>query len=137
VIDGGRESVAAVVAERTEGLGADVVVICAPDRAAHEQAPGLARKGGAISLFASLPKGGADVTLDSRLLHYGELRVVGASDSRPEHVSRALALLAAGQIDWQRVITHRLPLSRLLEGIALMQDKQSLKVLIDPELTVG
>jgi L-iditol 2-dehydrogenase len=132
VIDGAAEDVAAVVKERTEGLGADVVIVCAPSREAQEQAISLARKGGAISLFASLPKGASDVTLDSRLIHYGELRVVGASDSRPEHVTKAVQMMAAGKIDWQRLITHRLPLAEIHTGLALMQEKQSLKVLMYP-----
>ena len=109
-----------------------MVIVCAPSREAQEQSLALACKGGAISLFASLPKGASDVTLDSRLLHYGELRVVGASDSRPEHVSRVVALLAAGKIDWPRLITHRLPLAEIHAGLALMKDKQSLKVLVYP-----
>ena len=132
VIDGAAEDVAAVVKERTDGLGADVVIVCAPSREAQEQAIGLARKGGAISLFASLPKGASDITLDSRIIHYGELRVVGASDSRPEHVTKAVQMMAAGKIDWQRLITHRLPLAEIHAGLALMQDKQSLKVLVYP-----
>ena len=132
VIDGAHEEVEAVVRQQTEGLGADVVICCAPSREAQEQALGLARKGGAISLFASLPKGASEITVDSRLIHYGELRVVGASDSRPEHVARAVGLMAAGKIDWQRLITHRLPLSEIRAGLALMQNKQSLKVLMNP-----
>ena len=132
VIDGAAEDVAAVVKERTEGLGADVVIVCAPSREAQEGAIGLARKGGAISLFASLPKGASDITLDSRIIHYGELRVVGASDSRPEHVTRAVQMMAAGQIDWEHLITHRLPLAEIHAGLQLMKDKQSLKVLVYP-----
>ena len=132
VIDGAAEDVAAIVKERTEGLGADVVIVCAPSREAQEQAIGQARKGGAISLFASLPKGASDITLDSRIIHYGELRVVGASDSRPEHVTKAVQMLAAGKIDWERLITHRLPLAEIHAGLRLMQEKQSLKVVIYP-----
>jgi L-iditol 2-dehydrogenase len=132
VIDGAAEDVAAVVHERTGGLGADVVIVCAPSRAAQEQAIGLARKGGAISLFASLPKGASDITLDSRIVHYGELRVVGASDSRPEHVARAVRLMAEGKVAWERTITHRLPLAEIHDGLKLMQEKQSLKVLMYP-----
>ena len=104
--------------------------MCAPNREAQEQALHRARKGGAVSLFASLPKDASDITLDSRAIHYGELRIVGASDSRPEHVREALRLLEEGRIDVDRIITHRLPLSRIAEGFELMTAKQSLKVLI-------
>jgi L-iditol 2-dehydrogenase len=132
VIDGGREDVLAVVQERTGGLGADVVIVCAPARDAQEESLRYARKGGAISLFASMPKGAADITLDSRAIHYGELRIVGASDSRPEHVAGAVRLLAEGKIDVEPVVTHRVPLASLLDGIGLMKDKQSLKVMVYP-----
>ncbi len=132
VIDGAHDDLSAIVKERTEGLGADVVVVCAPTREAHEQSVHLARKGGAISLFASLPKDRADVTLDSRAIHYGELRVIGASDSRPEHVAKAVELMAQGRIDATNLITHRLALEEIHTGLALMKDRKSLKVLIYP-----
>ena len=132
VIDGATESVAGVVLDRTGGLGADVVIVCAPSREAQEGAISLVRKGGAVSLFASLPKGDSNITLDSRAIHYGELRVVGASDSRPVHVRKGLALMESGKIDWDRIITHRLPLDDIKTGLALMHNKQSLKVLMYP-----
>jgi len=132
VIDGTSQDVLSVVQERTGGLGADVVIVCAPARDAQEEALHYARKGGAISLFASMPKGSADITLDSRAIHYGELRIVGASDSRPGHVEKAVRLLAEDRIDVDPIITHRVPLDALLDGIALMKDKQSLKVMVYP-----
>ncbi|NIA07416.1 MAG: alcohol dehydrogenase catalytic domain-containing protein [Actinobacteria bacterium] len=132
VIDGANEDVASMVKDRTAGLGADVVIICAPARQAHEQALQYVRKGGSLSLFASLPKGASDITLDSRLIHYGELRVVGVSDSRPQHVARAVELMAQGKLDAESLITHRVPLDKIHEGLDLMKNKQSLKVLVNP-----
>jgi L-iditol 2-dehydrogenase len=132
VIDGGHEDVAEVVRERTSNLGADVVIVCAPNREAQERSINYARKGGAVSLFASLPKGDSDITFDSRAIHYGELRVTGASDSRPEHVVRALELMASGKLDLSQMITHRLPLSDIHQGFELMKSKQSLKVMVYP-----
>jgi L-iditol 2-dehydrogenase len=132
LIDAANEDVAAIVKDRTAGLGADVVIICAPARQAHEQALQYARKGGSVSLFASLPKGSSDITLDSRAIHYGELRVVGVSDSRPQHVAKAVALMAQGKLDAQSLVTHRVPLEKIHEGIDLMKNKQSLKVLVKP-----
>ncbi len=132
VIDGARENVLAVVREQTRDLGADIVSVCAPTREAQEQAILFARKGGTVSLFASLPKDAADITLNSRTIHYGELRIVGASDSRPEHVIQALRLLAEGKIDVSALITHRVSLDEIHTGLNLMRNKQSLKVLVYP-----
>ena len=133
VIDGLHEDVGDIVKRHTDGLGADVVVVCAPTREAQESAMVYARKGGAVSLFASMPKGASDITLDSRVVHYGELRIVGASDSRPEHVVKALQLLADGLIDVAPLITHRVSLMDIHDGLNLMLAKQSLKVLVYPK----
>ena len=133
VIDGAHEDVLSVVKERTAGLGADVVIVGAPTREAQEGSLCFARKGGAISLFASLPKDASDITLDSRAVHYGELRIVGASDSRPEHVAKAVQLLADGKMDTGPVITHRVSLENIHDGLNWMKNKQSLKVIVYPE----
>ncbi len=132
VIDGAHQDVAAIVRERTGGLGVDVVSVCAPTREAQEQATAYARKGGSISLFASLPKGQADITLDSRAIHYNELRVIGASDSRPEHVAEAVELMRENKIQVEPIITHRVSLVDIHDGLQLMKQKQSLKVLVYP-----
>jgi L-iditol 2-dehydrogenase len=132
VVDGGHQDVAALVREWSNGLGADVVIVCAPTRQAQEGSLALARKGGTISLFASLPKGASDITLDSRALHYGELRLLGASDSRPDHVRKAVQLMADGNIDTGALITHRITLDNIHQGLELMKNKQSLKVLVYP-----
>jgi L-iditol 2-dehydrogenase len=137
VIDGAHEDVAAVVDKRTAGLGADVVIVAGPTHEAHEMSIDLARKGGAISLFSSLPKEDPDVTFNSRVIHYGELRIVGSSDSRPEHVAKGLRLMAEGRIDSDALITHQAPLDALHAGLQLMIRKQSLKVLVDPRQEVG
>jgi L-iditol 2-dehydrogenase len=132
VIDAAHEDVLAVVRERTNGLGANVVSACAPSRAAQEGAIALARKGGVISLFASLPKDAPEITLNSRMVHYGELRIVGASDSRPEHVLAGVRLMAAGKINTASIVTHRVSLDRIRDGLELMRAKQCLKVLVFP-----
>ena len=109
------------------------VIVCAPTREAQEAAIQYARKGGVISLFASLPKGDSDITLDSRLVHYGELRIFGASDSRPEHVQQAVRLMTDGKIDVAPIITHRIGLGEIHTGLELMRQKKCLKVLVYPD----
>jgi len=137
VIDGKRDDPLAIVGELTGGIGADVVIVCAPTRPAHEESLKYVRKGGTVSLFASLAKGASDMTIDSRVVHYGEIRIVGSSDSRPEHVAKAVRLMAEKRIDLEAIVTHRVTLDRILDGIELMKGKQSLKVLVDPRERVA
>lgn len=120
------------VREVTGGMGADVVIVTAPDPEIQGRALEMARKDGVVSLFAGLPSDVAQITVNSRLIHYGQVRLVGASDSTPRHVSLALGLLESGRISTEKLITHRLPLDDILTGYDLMRSGQALKVLIYP-----
>jgi L-iditol 2-dehydrogenase len=120
------------VMKETHGEGADVVIACAPELTAQQQAFNMARKGGMVNLFAGLPKGQSEFTVDSRLIHYRELFVSGGSDSTPRHVELAVKMLAAGWVS-DKIITHRLPLDRFMDGFNLMKESQGLKILLKME----
>jgi len=113
------------------GEGVDVVIATAPSAAAQEQAFAMVRKGGMVNLFAGLPRGSSELKIDSRLIHYRELFVSGGSDSAPRHVRQAVELLAHGMIS-EKIITHRFPLERFFDGLAVMEKREGLKVLIKP-----
>jgi L-iditol 2-dehydrogenase len=126
------EDLPALVKAETDGLGADVVLVAAPAAAPQEQAIALARKRGAVCLFASLPAGKSLLTVDSRPIHYGELRVVGSSDSTADHVARAVEFLALPRMHADRLVTHVLPLARVHEAFALMASGDCLRVVLTP-----
>ncbi len=132
VIDG-KNDVDEIVKNETNGCGVDVVIVCAPGKIPQEESINYARKGGTVSLFASLPKGQSEITFDSRVIHYSELRIVGASDSRPEHVQKAIDLMASKKLDMSNIITHKVKLENFHNGLKLMMDKKCLKTLIIPE----
>ena len=58
---------------------------------------------------------------------------MGASDSNTEHVAKAVQLLAEGKMDTGPVITHRVSLENIHDGLNWMKNKQSLKVIVYPE----
>lgn len=132
VIDGKGEDVLAVVKDRTGGMGADVVSVCAPNRDVQQEALKYARMGGTISLFASLSPGSSEIAVDTRTLHYGELRLVGSSDSRAEHVHRAVAFMEAGMVEADKIVTHRVLLEDIHQGLEYMKRKECLKVVVYP-----
>lgn len=92
----------------------------------------MAARGGRISLFGGLPKDAPTITLDSNLVHYRELTLVGANGSSPAHNKRALELIASGEVPVHDLITHRLPLSRVLDAIELVATGEAIKVTIEP-----
>jgi len=132
LVNPARQDLAEVVMAETDGVGADVAIVAAPAAPPQEQAPLLVRKRGTVCLFASLPKGASTISVDSRPIHYGELRVVGTSDSTPAQVARAVDLLAGGSIPADRIATHVLGLDDVFKAYELMQRGESLRVVLTP-----
>jgi len=93
--------VAEQILKLTDGRGADVVITAAASGKAQEQALQYAARQGRISLFGGLPQDAPTITLDSNLVHYRELTVVGANGSSPAHNARALGLIATGAVPRQ------------------------------------
>ncbi len=132
LVNSTQEDLRAVVLEETGGLGADCAIVAAPSAEAQAQAVSLVRKRGALCLFASLPVGSHLLSLDSRAVHYGELRVVGASDSTARHVQKALAILAKPGFPKRQLVSHRLGLAEIHRAFQMMQARESLRVVLQP-----
>jgi L-iditol 2-dehydrogenase len=125
------DPVAAVLA-LTDGRGVDVAVTATAAGAAQEQALRMLASRGRLSLFGGLPRDKPTITLDSNMVHYRELTLVGANGSSPEHNARALDHIATGTVRVTDLITHRLPLAEVLEGIELVARGDAIKVTIEP-----
>lgn len=126
------EDVVEQVLKLTDGRGADVVITAAASGAAQEQALRMAARQGRISFFGGLPKDNPIIQCDSNLVHYRELTIVGANGSSPAHNARALRLIADGSVPVADLITHRLPLTEVLEGIDIVSRGEAIKVTIEP-----
>ncbi|WP_283135039.1 zinc-dependent dehydrogenase [Rhizohabitans arisaemae] len=120
------------VLKLTAGRGADVVVTAAASGAAQEQAITMTARQGRISFFGGLPKDDPIVRIDANLVHYRELRIVGANGSSPAHNAAALSLIASGSVPVADLITHRLPLEGVLDAIDLLARGDAIKVTIEP-----
>ncbi len=126
------ENLQEVVAEETGGLGADVALVAAPAAAPQEQAVQLVRKRGCVCLFASLPSGKSLLSVDSRPIHYREIKVVGTSDSAPDHVHKAVSFITSGALPLEQLATHVLPLEEIFHAYELMQTGEGLRVVLKP-----
>jgi len=132
LVNPAEEDLAEVVKSETGGIGADVVIVAAPAGPPQEQALSLVRKQGTVCLFASLPVGKNMLSMDSRLIHYGEIRVVGSSDSTPPQVERAVALIAGGTMPADKLASHIMGLDDILTAYELMQSGEALRVVLVP-----
>lgn len=120
------------VLEETNGRGADVIIVAAPSGRAQEDALKMAAFRARICLFGGLPKDKPFISLDSNLVHYKELFIHGSSGSLPKHNKIALDLFATGRVNAKDIITHRLTLDKILEGIKIVESGAGLKVVVNP-----
>ncbi|WP_433309464.1 zinc-dependent dehydrogenase [Micromonospora sp. CA-269861] len=131
-ICGAETDVVDAVLKLTEGRGADVVITATAAGVAQEQAVQMAARQGRISFFGGLPKDKPVISLDSNLVHYRELTIVGANGSNPEHNKEALRLIADGSVPVADLITHRLPLDSALDAFGIVARGEAIKVTIEP-----
>jgi L-iditol 2-dehydrogenase len=116
-----------------EAAGADVrCVIEATGRPeAWEQAMAVVGKGGTVVFFGGCAPG-TSVPLDTRRVHYEELRLLGVFHHTPALIRRAVALLADGTLDPSPLVTHEMALDDVPRALDLMRRGEALKILIRP-----
>ncbi|MCU1514403.1 MAG: alcohol dehydrogenase [Microbacteriaceae bacterium] len=120
------------VLDATGGRGADVVITAAASATAQEQGLRMLARQGRLSLFGGLAKDSPNITVDSNLVHYRELTIVGVNGSSPAQNKRALQLIASGAVPVHDLITHRMPLGDVLEAIEIVARGEAIKVTIEP-----
>jgi L-iditol 2-dehydrogenase len=130
ILDPEADDISKIVHAAAGGNGADVVIVAAPAIPPQEQALSLVRRRGTVCLFASLPPGNSMLTLDSRVLHYGEIRLIGSSDSTPEHVQEAVSMIADKRIPAEKIASHCLPLGDIEHAFELMISGAALRVVL-------
>ena len=121
----------AAVHELTGGRGADVIVVANGSGRAQEDAVAMAARRGTVSFFGGLPKDRPAITLDSNIVHYREVGIVGANGSSPAHNRQALALIASGAVPVADLITHRVPLEATVAGIHTVTRGEAIKVTME------
>jgi L-iditol 2-dehydrogenase len=130
-VDPTGEDLAAVVADVTGGLGADVAVVCIGRPQLVNDALNVVGKRGRVSVFAGLAdKGWAEI--EANLIHYKEITLLGAANSGRVDYERAVALISCGRIDAARMVTHRFPLDRAAEAIEFVAGGEGIKIAVLP-----
>ncbi|AWB91705.1 zinc-dependent dehydrogenase [Aeromicrobium chenweiae] len=129
----GEVDVVEAVMDLTNGRGVDVTITATAAGVAQEQAVQYAARQGRISFFGGLPKDRPTITLDSNLVHYRELTIVGANGSSPANNKDALERIGSGAVPVLDLITHRLPLVDVPRAIEIVRSGEGIKVTIEPQ----
>lgn len=132
VIDSSKDDLNENVKELTEGLGADVVIMAIGVPSLVNPALSLVRKGGRVNLFAGFSAGDMS-NIDVNLIHYNELIITGASALSRQGYQVALDLISTGQINVEKLITHRFSLDDIQAAFACAQQGVAIKILVTSE----
>lgn len=114
-----------------ENKGLDAAIECVGLPEIWERMFCLVRKGGTVNLFGGC-KSGTTINIDTRRLHYDELKVIGVFHHTPQYFRQAFDLIASGKIDVEKLITHVMPLSQTEAALNLVAKGDAIKVLLKP-----
>lgn len=118
------------IAKITGGHGCDVVITACPVPAVQAQALTLAAVGGRVIFFGGIPAAKQPVPLDTNLIHYKQLMVSGTTRASLAQYRKTLGFIAAGVLDVRPLITARLRLSAIADGLAMAQRGEGIKTVL-------
>jgi L-iditol 2-dehydrogenase len=98
---------------------------------AWEQAIAATDKGGTVLFFGGCAPG-TGIRLDTRRVHYEELRLLGVFHHTPALIRRAVSLLADGELDPTPLLSGEVGLADVPDALARMSRGEALKVLVYP-----
>ncbi len=111
--------------------GLDVAVECVGLPEIWESMFTYVRKGGTVHLFGGC-KQGTSISIDTRRLHYDEIKVLSIFHHTPLYFREALRLIYEEKLPVEKLITETVPLERAEEGLIKHMNGRALKVLIKP-----
>lgn len=137
IINSGEEDLVSAIQAVTNGQGVDHIIICAGAKELLPVAMDCVKRGGSILVFA--PFSAEPIAIDTSKFFEDEIQIVGSYSSSPYDYSKAKVLIEQGVVDVGRMITHRYPLTQLMEAVqcATELSSNSVKVVIYPQQLEG
>src|SRR6266576_6507496 len=131
-IEASRTNVVERVRELTQGRGADAVILAVGGNSLIRTAMDAARPGGRILLFAQTQHG--EAVIDPAAICVDEKTLVGSYSASVDLQDESVRFVMNREMDLERLISHRYPLSQSTEALDLAAHPQpsSMKVVIQP-----
>ncbi len=130
VINSMQTDLAALVADLTDGEGADVVIELSGAPPAIDQSFRLARRLGRVGIIGQPPSD--QITIPYREALFKALTVSFSYSSKFTCWERVLSFFARGAIHPSQFITHTLPLTEWQHGFELSRAGEAVKVVLEP-----
>ena len=126
-----QDIVQAVKDHTDEGRGADVAVEAIGYPETWETTIKMVRKGGLVNLFGGPPPA-SNINVNTALLHYNEVTLMGVFHTTPRYVHASINLLANKKIDTDVFITETLRLDDLEKILENLVTQRGVKTAIIP-----
>ena len=127
-----KEDIEKSIMELTDGHGSDVVIVAVGSPHAQKDALKIVRKGGRINFFAGLPAGIEEVPINTNIIHYKQITVLGTSMQTPIEFKKTLELVSSGLVNVKPLITHTYSLREGLEAFSKTLRAEGLKTVLIP-----
>lgn len=131
------DAFADAVAARTDGRGADVVIVCPGDERAILAGIAAAAPGARVVCFTPLPPASTP-RIDANRLYFREIALLQSYSCGPDETRAALDLLSEGRIRTAPLVTHRQGLDGV--GAALERARhagEGIKTIVFPGRSAG
>jgi len=120
--------------ELNGGRLADLVIVCTGALKANVQALASVERGGTVLLFAPTDPGVTIPVAINEFFFRNDITLTTSYAGSPADYQTALELIRAGVLPVGGMITHRLGLAEVGEGLQLVAEaKKSMKVIIEPQ----
>lgn len=119
-----------IMSHTTEGRGLDVAIECVGLPQMWEKMFSLVRKGGYVHFFGGCASG-SSVNLDTRRLHYDEVKIISSFHHTPQYFKKALELISNGEIEVDKLITKRMDMKYAKRAIEMHRDGEAIKILLE------
>jgi L-iditol 2-dehydrogenase len=118
--------------DRTEGRGADAVVVAVAGDKLIKPAMDATRPGGRVLLFAQTVRG--EAAFDPASVCVDEKTLLGSYSASVDLQQKSIDFVFSAGVDLRRLVTHRFPLSQAVEALRLAAHPQpdSMKIVVQP-----
>ena len=131
-VDASCNDVVERVREQTDGRGADAAILAVGGNNLIRTAMDAVRPGGRVLLFAQTARG--EATIDPAAICVDEKTLLGSYSASVELQAESVRWVMDREVDLDRLISHRFPLSRCVEALNLAAHPKpdSMKIVIQP-----
>ncbi len=119
-----------IISETEEKRGLDVAIECVGLPEMWEKMFSIVRKGGYVHLFGGCASG-TSVNIDTRRLHYDEVKIISSFHHTPKFFREALDMIASGEIAVEKLITKRMDMKYAKRAIEMHRDGEAIKILLE------